>query len=117
MARAGSSLRRRVRLARSRAAAGRRERAYRRRRRREARAPRRRRGRGVAGGAIVRTLLLLALIVAVAAIPLLVVYRSECPGDDGPRTRWSFVAPFSDPPGDCRGHQSGVEVVLDEVGL
>jgi len=30
---------------------------------------------------------------------------------------WSFVAPWDDPPSDCRHHQNGFEVLKDELGL
>ena len=59
----------------------------------------------------------LAIIAALLVSPLFLVYRSEC-RDEGKRVdEWSFVAPWDDPPSDCRGHQNGFEVLKDEVGL
>jgi hypothetical protein len=59
----------------------------------------------------------LVVIVALILAPLSLVYRSEC-REDGKRVdSWSFVAPWDDPPSDCRNHESGFDVLKDEVGL
>lgn len=68
-------------------------------------------------GAGVLTIVTIVLIVVVAAVPLLFVYRSSCPEGDGRSTSYSFVAPWNDPPSRCSNHQRGFEVVRDEVGL
>jgi hypothetical protein len=66
----------------------------------------------------VRLVVLVALIVAVALAPLFVVYRSRgCSDEGGRETRWSFVAPFSDPPEECSESDNGFQVLREEVGL
>jgi len=65
----------------------------------------------------VQLLLFLLVIAALAAVPLLVVYRSQCVEDGKRVDSWSVVAPWDDPPSDCRDHESGFEVLRDEVGL
>ena len=68
-------------------------------------------------GAGWRMILFLAVIAALVVSPLFLVYRSKCL-DDGKRVdEWSLVAPWDDPPSDCRRHQNGFEVLQDEVGL
>lgn len=64
----------------------------------------------------VRFVVIVLLIVAAIALPLAVVYRSTCPDEGGAQVRWSFVPPFDEPPEECRGHQDGFQVILDEVG-
>jgi hypothetical protein len=62
-------------------------------------------------------IVMLAVIAALVAAPLFLVYRSKCL-DEGKRVdEWSFVAPWDDPPSDCRRHQNGFEVLRDELGL
>lgn len=68
-------------------------------------------------GAGWRMVLFLAIIAALIAAPLFVVYRSKCVEEGKRVDSWSLVAPWDDPPGACRGHQSGFEVLRDEVGL
>jgi hypothetical protein len=69
-------------------------------------------------GTGIRLLITVAIVVALASVPLLVVYRSTCREDRKDETRWSFVAPWDDPEnGDCRRHQNGFEVLADELGL
>ncbi len=53
----------------------------------------------------------------VVAIPLLFVYRSQCPDGGELSTAYSFVPPWDDPDRECRNHQRGFEVVTDEIGL
>ena len=68
-------------------------------------------------GAGWRLILMLAVIAALIVSPLFVVYRSKCL-DEGERVdEWALVAPWDDPPSDCRRHQNGFEVLKDEVGL
>jgi hypothetical protein len=70
-------------------------------------------------GTTVRLLVFLAITVALVSVPLVVVYRSRCPDGDGRgrETRWTFVAPWDDPPRECRKHENGFEVIRDELGL
>lgn len=68
-------------------------------------------------GASFLTILALVVILVVVAIPLLFVYRSQCPDGGKLSTSYSFVAPWDDPDRDCRNHQRGFEVVTDEIGL
>ena len=49
--------------------------------------------------------------------PLFLVYRSKCVEDGKRVDSWSLVAPWDDPPSDCRRHQNGFEVLKDELGL
>ena len=68
-------------------------------------------------GAAWRMVVLLILIAPLAVGPLFLVYRSKCLEDGKPTDSWSLVAPWDDPPSDCRGHENGFEVLRDEVGL
>ena len=68
-------------------------------------------------GAGWRMILMFAVIAALAVSPLFLVYRSKCVEDGKRQDSWSLVAPWDDPPSDCRGHQNGFEVLKDEVGL
>lgn len=71
----------------------------------------------IALGTGVRLVVSLAMIAAVVAGPLFLVYRSKCVEDGKRVDSWSLVAPWDDPPSDCRRHQNGFEVLRDEVGL
>jgi len=74
--------------------------------------------RRVKGGVV--TLVTIAVLVALASIPLFTLYQSQCRegGDQGKReTRYSFVAPWDDPPEECRRNRNGFELVKDEIGL
>lgn len=72
---------------------------------------------GTAFGTGLRLVLFIAVIAAIVAGPLFLVYRSKC-REDGKRVdSWSLVAPWDDPPSDCRGHENGFEVLKSEVGL
>lgn len=64
-----------------------------------------------------RFVIFLVVAAALVATPLSVVYRSKCVENGKLVDSWSFVAPWDDPPSDCREHQSGLEVLRDEVGL
>jgi hypothetical protein len=68
-------------------------------------------------GTGVRLALFLAVIAAIVAGPLFLVYRSKCVEDGQRVDSWSLVAPWDDPPADCRRHRTGFEVLRDEVGL
>ncbi len=68
-------------------------------------------------GAAWRMIVLLILIAPLAVGPLFLVYRSQCLEDGKRVDEWSLVAPWDDPPSDCRGHENGFEVLRDEVGL
>ena len=59
----------------------------------------------------------LVLVGALILTPLTLVYRSKCVEDGKRVDSWSFVAPWNDPPSDCRNHESGFDVLKDEVGL
>jgi hypothetical protein len=69
-------------------------------------------------GAGIRLVVFLAVIAALILIPLLTVHRARC-RDHGERvTRWYFVAPGKDSARKgCRRVESGLEVLLDQVGL
>jgi hypothetical protein len=53
------------------------------------------------------------VIVLVALVPLLFVYRSTCPEGEAQVTSYSFVPPWSEPPAECRAHQSGLDLVRE----
>ena len=72
---------------------------------------------GTAIGTGLRLAIILVVIAAIVVGPLFLVYRSKC-REGGERVdSWSIVAPWDDPPSDCRRHQNGFEVLKDEVGL
>jgi hypothetical protein len=72
----------------------------------------------VAVSATLRLAVILVVIAALVAAPLFLVYRSEdCRGRGEERTRWSFVAPWDDPPVNCRDNDNGWRVLLEELGL
>ncbi len=68
-------------------------------------------------GAGWRMILFLVVIAALVVSPLFVVYRSKCLEDGKRVDSWSIVAPWDDPPSECRGHENGFEVLRDEVGV
>ena len=68
-------------------------------------------------GAGWRMILFVVIIAALVASPLFVVYRSKCVENGKRVDSWSFVAPWDDPPSDCRRHQNGFEVLKDELDL
>lgn len=72
-------------------------------------------GRWLGAGALVAVAIV--VIVAVAAVPLVLVYQSNCPDGPSRATEYSFVLPWNDPPAECRDHRRGFEVVTDEIGL
>jgi hypothetical protein len=59
----------------------------------------------------------LILIVGLSSLVLLTVYRSSGCGRHHTATRWSFVAPWEDPPRECRKNRSGFTFLRDEIGL
>lgn len=65
-------------------------------------------------GAGLLTALVVVLLIVAIAVPLTTIYRSKCAGRE---RSWSFVAPWDDPPADCRGHQRGYEILKDELGI
>ena len=67
-------------------------------------------------GTAVRLLLILAVIGALVAVPLLSVRRAECEGDD-PRYRVELPWKEGEPPAGCDFDQNGWEVLREEVGL
>ena len=72
---------------------------------------------GTAFGTGVRLAVILVVIAAIVAGPLFLIYRSKCVEDGKRVDSWSLVAPWDDPPSDCRGHENGFEVLKGEVGL
>jgi len=64
-----------------------------------------------------RFALFLIVIVALVVAPLFLVYRSQCIEDGKPADTWSLVAPWDDPPSDCRGHETGFEVLTERLGF
>lgn len=71
----------------------------------------------IAFGTGLRLVLLLVVIAAIILGPLFLIYRSKCVEDGKRVDSWSLVAPWDDPPSDCRGHENGFEVLKDEIGL
>jgi hypothetical protein len=72
---------------------------------------------GTAFGTALRLVVFLVVIAAIIVGPLFLVYRSKCIEDGKRVDSWSLVAPWDDPPSDCRGHENGFEVLKEEVGL
>ena len=68
-------------------------------------------------GTGMRLIVFFAVIAALAVAPLFLVYRSKCVENGERVDSWSFVAPWDDPPSDCRHHQNGFEVLKDELGF
>jgi hypothetical protein len=68
-------------------------------------------------GAGALTIVVVVLILVVVAVPLLLVYRSSCPDNGERSTSYNFVAPWDDPPRECRDHQQGFDVLTEEIGL
>ena len=68
-------------------------------------------------GTALRLGIVLVLIAAVIVGPLFLVYRSKCKEDGKRVDSWSLVAPWDDPPSDCRRHENGFEVLKEEIGL
>jgi hypothetical protein len=66
-------------------------------------------------GAGALILVVVGVIAVVALIPLLLVYRSTCPEGDSQVTTYSFVLPWSEPPAECRNHQSGLDLVREQL--
>ena len=69
---------------------------------------------------ILRLLIPVALIVAIAAGSLTLVSRASCPSgvERGKReTHWSLRLPGSKPERGCRHRQSGLSYLLDQIGL
>ena len=67
---------------------------------------------------LLRTIIAFAVVAVVVAIPLFTVYRSKCPDRGGKEAnRYSFVAPWDDPPRDCGEAENGFEIVRGYVGL
>ena len=63
-------------------------------------------------------LILFGIVIGALVIsPLFLVYRSKCLENGERVDSWSFVAPWDDPPSDCRHHQNGFEILKDELGL
>jgi hypothetical protein len=61
--------------------------------------------------------IVLVLVVGLSSLVLLTAYRSNGCGDRHKETRWSFVAPWEDPPRDCTTNRSGLTFLRDELGL
>jgi hypothetical protein len=68
-------------------------------------------------GTGVRLAIILVVIAAIIVGPLFLVYQSRCVEDGKRVDSWSLVAPWDDPPSDCRRHRTGFEVLKKEVGL
>ena len=67
----------------------------------------------IVAGTTVRLAVILVLAAALVAVPLLVVYRSDCRDE---RTSYSVVAPWDDAPRGCR-NDNGFEILRGELGL
>jgi hypothetical protein len=68
---------------------------------------------GVLLGALVRLALIVALVAAVVALPLVTVYRLKCKGES---PSYKLVAPWKEEPREC-GAQSGLDLLRSELGL
>jgi hypothetical protein len=71
-------------------------------------------------GFLIRFLVIVAVIVAIAAVPLFMLQRSKCPSEkrEGKTdTEYNWVWPWDDPPPECRSHRKGFDIVRDEIGL
>jgi hypothetical protein len=51
----------------------------------------------------------------IAAVPLIVVYRSTCPSPNGTATQYSVVPPWSEPPEGCTDQQQGFDILVDAL--
>ncbi len=71
----------------------------------------------IAIGTGIRVALFLLVIAVLVIAPLFLVYRSKCVEDGKRVDSWSLVAPWDDPPSECRRHESGFEVLRDEAGI
>jgi hypothetical protein len=69
--------------------------------------------RGLSAGVLV--LLTILVILVIAAVPLIVVYRSTCPSPNGTATQYSVVPPWSEPPEGCTDHQQGFDILVDAL--
>jgi hypothetical protein len=67
----------------------------------------------VLASATVRFAVAVAILAAVVAVPLVVIYRSHCDGE----IRYNVVPPWNDPPKECTRHQSGLDLLRKEVGI
>jgi hypothetical protein len=70
--------------------------------------------------AIVRLVILLAVIVVIAGGSLVFVSRAECSssGEHGKtETRWSLKLPGKKPDSGCHHQQTGLSYLLDKLGL
>ena len=61
-----------------------------------------------------RLVLFLVLLAAVVALPLISIQQSRCPGEG---VSYSIVAPWDDPPAECRDHKTGLKLILEEIGI
>lgn len=68
-------------------------------------------------GAGALTIVVIVLILVVIAVPLLFVYRSQCPENGERATTYNVVPPWDDPPRECGDHERGFEVLTDAIGL
>ena len=62
-------------------------------------------------------LVVLAVIVVIALVPLFLVYKSTCGSGDERRTEYNLVLPWNEPPANCRDDMTGFQIVTDAVGL
>jgi hypothetical protein len=67
--------------------------------------------------ASVQIAVFLILLVGLSSLVLLTAYRSTGCGQHHAGRQWSFVAPWQDPPRDCRKNRSGFTFLRDEIGL
>ena len=68
-------------------------------------------------GTGVRLAIILVVIAAIVIGPLFLVYRSKCVEEGKRVDSWSLVAPWDDPPSECRRHENGFDVLRDELGI
>ena len=65
-------------------------------------------------GTGIRLVLVVVLLAAVVALPLIFIQQSRCPGEG---VSYAIVPPWDDPPAECRDHKSGLKLILEEIGL
>ncbi len=61
--------------------------------------------------------IVLVVIVVIALVPLFLVYKGTCGSGQDRATEYNIVLPWNDPPADCRGTQTGFDIVKEAVGL
>lgn len=64
-----------------------------------------------------RLILFFVIAAALIVAPLFLVYHSRCLENGKREAKWEFVAPWDDPPSDCRHNQTGFDYLKDQLGI